>query len=206
MITDIEDYFSKGCGRCDRFDTPECSTRLWEPGLLQLRDLCREYGLGETVKWGQPCYVYRNRNIAIIGAFRGDFRLTFFDAALLKDSDVVLERSGPNTRHPNMLRFSTPSDVSEREPTIRTCLTRLIDCADAGLRPAREALPIEIPAELEEAMKRDPELAAAFAALTPGRQRSYVVNLNSAKKSETRFTRIAKFRSRILAGKGALER
>ena len=206
MITDIDDYFSKGCGRCDRFDTPECSTRLWEPGLLQLRDLCRECGLDETVKWRQPCYVYRNRNIAIIGAFRGDFRLTFFDAALLKDSDVVLERSGPNTRHPNMLRFSTPSDVSEREPTIRTCGMRLIDCADAGLRPATEALPIEVTAELEEAMKHDPELAVAFAALTPGRQRSYVVNLNSAKKSETRVTRIAKFRSRILAGKGALER
>ena len=64
MITDIEDYFTKGCGRCDRFAAPECSTRRWVDGLNGLRRLCRETDLIETVKWAYPCYVHAGRNIA----------------------------------------------------------------------------------------------------------------------------------------------
>ena len=78
--------------------------------------------------------------------------------------------------------------------------------AEAGIKPSQEAVAIAWRAELAEALDADPELAAAFHGLTPGRQRSYVVNLNGAKKSETRVSRIAAFRERILAGKGALER
>lgn len=74
MVTDIEDYFSKGCGRCDRFATPDCATRTWQEGLSALRRICRDMGLRETVKWGHPCYKHAGRNIAIIGALRGDFR------------------------------------------------------------------------------------------------------------------------------------
>ena len=68
MITDIEDYFTRGCGRCERFATPDCSTRQWESGLNALRRICLEAGLAEAVKWGHPCYLHRERNIAIIGA------------------------------------------------------------------------------------------------------------------------------------------
>ena len=84
MITDIEDYFSKGCGRCDRFATPDCSTRQWDRGLRRLRQICLDAGLVETVKWGHPCYMRSGRNIVILGAFRGDFRISFFDAALIQ--------------------------------------------------------------------------------------------------------------------------
>jgi uncharacterized protein YdeI (YjbR/CyaY-like superfamily) len=87
MIEDIEDYFARGCGRCGRFATPDCSTRRWEEGLRGLRRLCREAGLAETVKWGHPCYMHAGRNLAILGAFRGDFRLSFFDAALMRDPE-----------------------------------------------------------------------------------------------------------------------
>ena len=80
MITEIEDFFTKGCGRCARFDTPDCSARVWGDGLLALRALCREAGLVETVKWGHPCYMHAGRNVALIGALRGDFRLNFFEA------------------------------------------------------------------------------------------------------------------------------
>ena len=83
MITRIEDYFARGCGRCARFDTADCDTRHWADGLAELRTLCLGAGLVETVKWGHPCYMHSGRNIAIIGAFRGDFRLSFFEAALL---------------------------------------------------------------------------------------------------------------------------
>lgn len=206
MITDIEDYFTLGCGRCDRFRTADCSTRRWEGGLAALRDICLDLGLVETVKWGHPCYMHGDRNVAILGAFRSDFRLNFFDAALLQDSEGILEKRGANTQHPDMIRFSENSEVREREGTIRQYLTEMMGYAEAGTRPPRVVVELEWPDELVEALAADSELASAFHALTPGRQRSYLINLNSARKSATRVTRIGKFRDRIIQGKGALER
>lgn len=206
MITDIEDFFTKGCGRCDRFATPDCSTRRWIEGLEQLRRICLDVGLEETLKWAHPCYAHAGRNVAIFGAFRGDYRLTFFHAALLKDPAGVLERSGPNTRHPDMIRFTRNEDVAAREPVIRTYLTEAMGYAAAGVKAPKEARELDLPDELIAALDADPELAEAFHQLTPGRQTSYVIHLASAKKPETRVARIAKARAKILAGKGALER
>lgn len=206
MITDIEDYFSLGCGRCARFATPDCSARQWSRGLGDLRRVCLESGLVETVKWGHPCYMHGDRNIAIIGAFRGDFRLSFFDAALMVDPEGVLEKQGPHTRHPDMIRFTDDAQVSEMKPVILSYFKEAIGYAEAGSKPPREPSEIVLPDELVEALASDPELAVAFQALTPGRQRSYVINLRSAKKPETRIARIAKYRDKILVGKGATER
>lgn len=206
MITDIEDYFSKGCGRCERFATPECSTRQWTQGLSDLRRICRDAGLDETVKWGHPCYMHAGRNIAIIGALRGDFRLSFFNAALMKDPESILEKQGPNTRHPDMIRFTDNRQVSDKEPIILSYLNEAMSYAEKGIKPPKEEEVLELPGELVEALNADPELAEAFRGLTPGRQKSYVINLNSAKKSDTRTARIAKFRDKIIAGKGAMER
>jgi uncharacterized protein YdeI (YjbR/CyaY-like superfamily) len=206
VITDIEEYFSEGCGRCDRFATAECSTRQWAGGLLALRQLCLDVKLVETVKWAHPCYMHNDRNIAIIGAFRSDFRLTFFHAALMKDPAHVLERQGPNTKHPDMIRFTDNGHVGAMEAVIRSYLQEAMQYADAGIMPPKDTSEIELPHELAEALDADPELAEAFYKLTRGRQRSYVINLNSAKKPETRISRIVAFRQRILAGKGATER
>lgn len=206
MITDIEDYFAKGCGRCERFDTPDCSTRRWRTGLLRLRAICRDAGLEEAVKWGHPCYMHAGRNIAIIGAVRDDFRLSFFDAALMKDPEGVLERPGPNTRHADMIRFTANAAVDDLEPVIGAYLAEAMDYAERGVKPPRDHSEPDWPEELADAMDADPELAEAFHALTPGRRKSYVINLNSAKQSETRVKRIARFRDRIIAGKGAMER
>jgi uncharacterized protein YdeI (YjbR/CyaY-like superfamily) len=205
MITDVEDFFAKGCGRCPRFDTPDCSTRRWAAGLRRLRQICLSVGLVEAVKWAHPCYMHADRNIAIIGALRADFRISFFHAALLKDPNRVLERQGPNTRDPDMIRFTDNGQVAVLEPFIRTYLIEAMGYAEAGIKPAKSSIEVELPSELAEALSIDPELAAAFHRLTPGRQKSYVINLNSAKKAETRIARIAKFRDKILAGKGALE-
>ena len=205
MITEIEDYFSLGCGRCERFATADCSTRRWIGGLLALRKICIDLKLVETVKWAHPCYMHKDRNIALLGAFRDDFRISFFNAALMKDPEGVLERQGPNTKHPDMIRFTDNPQVAAMEGTIRSYLKEAMSYAEAGIMPAKEAGEIELPSELAEALDSDPELAEAFHSLTPGRQRSYVINLNSAKKPETRISRIAAFRDRILNGKGALE-
>ena len=206
MITDIEEYFSKGCGRCERFATPDCSTRQWIRGLTELRRICLEAGLVETVKWAHPCYMHGDRNIVILGAFRSDFRISFFNAALMKDPKGILEKQGPNTRHPDMIRFTKNTQVTEREPVIMSYLIEAMGYAEAGIKPPKEQGELELPDELLEALESDSELADAFHSLTPGRQKGYVINLNSAKKPETRISRIAKFRGKILAGKGATER
>lgn len=206
MITDIEDFFTKGCGRCARFATPDCSTRLWIRGLNDLRRICRDMGLSEHVKWAHPVYMHAGRNIALIGAFRGDFRLSFMNAGLLNDTEGVLEPPGPNSAVPGMIRFTDVAQVARMEPVIRAYLRQLMDHAEAGTKPPKVDREIEMPDELADALDGDPELAEAFAALTPGRQKSYLFNLMQAKKPETRVARIEKFRPRIIAGKGALER
>ena len=206
MIEHIDDYFSKGCGRCKRFSTPDCSVHLWARGLAELRNLCLEAGLREAVKWGHPCYMHNNRNIALFGAFKGNFRLTFLNASLLKDPEGVLERQGPNSQYPSMMRFTDSAEVAERAKIIRAYLSEAMSYADAGIRPTKVERDLPFPDELLEALDADPELAEAFHALTPGRQKSYLINLNSAKKPETRVSRIAHFRAKILAGKGSMDR
>ena len=150
--------------------------------------------------------MHAERNIAIIGAFRADFRLTFFNAALMTDPDRVLEKQGPNTRHPDAVRFTDNAQVTIMAPVILSYLREAMGYAEAGIQPPKDAREIDVPDEMTEALDADPELAEAFHALTPGRQKSYAINLNAAKTSATRVSRIAKFRDHILAGKGATER
>lgn len=206
MITDIEDYFTKGCGRCKRFDTPQCSAQIWRDGVVALRKLCLAAGLEETVKWAHPTYMHKDRNIAMIGAFQGDFRFSFLNATLLKDPEGVLEKAGPNAQVPSVLRFDSVQKVNEFAPIINAYIAEAMSYADKGIKPVKIVREIEMPEELTEALAADPELSEAFDALTPGRQKSYAFALNNAKKSETRIARIAKYRDKIIAGKGALDR
>lgn len=205
MITRIDDFFSKGCGRCARFATPDCSTRLWNTALVDLRKLCLVAGLTETVKWGHPCYMHAGRNIAILGAFRNDCTISFFHARLLRDPDKILQKAGPNTQHASVIRFAETGQVTAMAPSISACLTEAMGYAEAGIEPPKEKCQINLPGEMIDALDSDHDLAEAFHKLTPGRQRSYVINLASAKTSATKVTRITKFRNRILAGKGANE-
>lgn len=206
MITDPDAYFAQGCGRCDRFATPDCSTRRWLPGLLTLRRICRDAGLTEVAKWGHPVYLHAGRKIAILGAFRGDFRLSFFNAALMQDPEGFLQKQGPNTRHADCLRFTDTAAPAALEPMIRAYLAEAMGYADRGLLPPKEPTEADLPAELVEALDADPDLAEAFAALTPGRQKSWALHLTDAKTTATRLARIRKGRAKILAGKGAQER
>ena len=206
MITNVEHYFESGCGRCDRFATPECSTKLWQGGLADLRRICRDVGLSEHAKWGHPCFMHSGRNIVIIGAFRENFRLSFFNAALMKDPHRTLIGQGPNSSHPDCLKFDDSAQVGASEAIIREYLLEAIGYAEQGIRPPKVERELELPDELIEALESDAELGEAFDKLTPGRQRSYMFALNSTKSSATRVARIIKFRDKIIAGKGALDR
>ncbi len=206
MITNVETYFTSGCGRCDRFATDACASKIWAAGLADLRGLCLAAGLEETVKWGHPCYMFAGRNLAIIGAFKGDFRLTFFNAALMTDRMGILENQGPNSQHPDMIRFTASEQVGEKSALITAYLLEAMGYAKAGLLPSKTTRDIDTPPELIETLDADPDLAEAFHALTPGRQKSWLFHLNSTKIPATRFARIEKGRAKIMAGKGALDR
>ncbi len=206
MITEIEDYFTKGCGRCPRFDTQDCSTTLWAPGLAHLRRLCLSAGLTETLKWGHPCYTITGRNIAILGATRTDFRLNFFNPALMTDPAGILEKQGPNTQHAGMIRLTNPAQVTPLEPTIIAYLTEAATYAAQGRTAPKTPTDLQLPTELTDALDADPELAEAFHALTPGRQKSYIYALTTTQNPATRINRITKFRDKILAGKAATDR
>ena len=207
MISDIEDYFAKGCDRCARFATPDCSVQQWSHGLAALRALCLELGLSEHVKWGHPCYMHAGRNIAVFGAFRDDFRLSFMNVSLLTDTYDVLEPIGPNSQSRSVLRFRSNTEVTEKSDIMRAYLGALMEAAATGIKPSpRPKSELILPEELNDAMDADPALAAAFAALTPGRQRGWTLHFTSAKQSATRIRRIEKARAAIIAGKGWNER
>lgn len=206
MITDVAVFFTDGCGRCDRFATAACASKIWADGLAGLRALCLGAGLTETAKWGHPCYMFAGRNLAIIGAFKGDFRLTFFNAALMTDPMGILEKQGPNSQNPDMMRFTSVASVTEKSAHITAYLTEAMGYAQAGITPPKTVRDIDTPPELIETLDADPALAEAFCALTPGRQKSWLFHLNSTKSPATRYARIEKGRTKIMAGKGALDR
>ncbi len=207
MITDINDYFTKGCDRCAKFATPACATQIWADGLAALRALCLDAGLTETVKWGQPCYMHGDRNIAIFGALQDSFRLSFMNGSLLKDTEGVLEKNGPNTENASVMKFRSADEVAAKADTIRAYLTELQDYADAGMKPApKHHADLILPDELITAFDADPDFGAAFDTLTPGRKRGWNLHFTSAKQSATRARRIAKARDQIMAGKGWNER
>ena len=139
MITHSDDYFTKGCGRCGRFETPDCSVHLWSQGLAALRQLCLEAGLTETVKWGHPCYQEGDRNIALLGAHRDCYVLTFCNAALLKDPEQILERAGPNTQTADLVRFADVRDVVAAASVAVDDVRRRVAATPAARPYARDA-------------------------------------------------------------------
>jgi uncharacterized protein YdeI (YjbR/CyaY-like superfamily) len=123
----------------------------------------------------------------------------------MRDPEDILQKQGPNTRHADCLRFTDNTAPTTLEPVIRAYLAEAKGYAEQGLLPPKEAAEVDLPGELVEALDADPDLAEAFAALTPGRQKSWSLHLNSTKNPATRYARIGKGRMKILAGKGATE-
>lgn len=205
MITDPNEFFLQGCGRCERGGTDDCSSRLWAEGLAHLRRICLDAGLDEVAKWGHPCYTLNGANIAILGAFRGDFHLSFFKASLMKDPQRLFIKRGENTQVASVISFSSHKEVKKLERVLRAYLDEAIAIERAGLKPKRSPPKVELPDELAEALQNDAVLSEAFFKLTPGRQRGYCMTIGSAKQSATRVKRIEKYRPQILAGKGFQE-
>lgn len=203
MMTDINDYFTKGCGRCAKFDTPDCVVQTWGDGLARLRAICLGLGMSETLKWGHPAYTHAGRNIAVFGAFKSHFRLSFMNSDLLEDTDTILEPLGPNSRAPSQVSFTHTDQVTEKQPILERYLRQLMACAEAGIKPPpRTADPLVMDDALTQALAQDAEFNTAWDALTPGRKRSWCLHINAAKQVQTRINRVSKARAAVLIGKG----
>lgn len=179
----------------------------WGAEMAALRGLALECGLGEALKWGKPCFTHDGANVAILQPFCDECRLMFFKGALLPDPEGILGLQGANTQAARVVRVKGPADVARLAPALRALFLAAVAAEDAGQRvpmPAKENL--ELPAELLDRLDGDPDLAAAFAALTPGRQRSWVLHVTGAKQAATRIARIDKAAAAIRAGKGWNER
>lgn len=177
----------------------------WPEELAALRPILLGCGLDESIKWGKPCYSDGDRNIAIMQEMKGFLALMFFKGALLDDPQGVLRSQGPNSRSARRVELTSVDDVAAHEATIRDLVASAIAVEEAGLSvgPAPE---LELCEELTERLAADPELAAAFEALTPGRQREYNLHIADAKQAKTREARIDKYVPQILAGKGMRDR
>ena len=205
MISDVNDYFIKGCGRCERFDTPDCNALRWHAGLQELRRICLGTGLVETVKWGQPCYTLNGKNVAILGAFRRHFTLTFFKPSLMANAQGLMTKRGENSRTEGVIKFEDSAQVTQLEPALIAYLHEAIEIERKGLKPAKVQAAVELTATMIDVLDEDPALAEAFHALTPGRQRGYCIVVGSAKTAQTERNRMAKYRAKIIAGKGPNE-
>ena len=178
---------------------------LWPDEVAELRTVLLGTGLTEEFKWGKPCYAFDGANIAIVQQFKEFLALMFFKGALLPDPARVLESQGPNTRSALRMTFTSVEDVRRLARTVGEYVTAAIAVEQAGLTmgPPDELVLVD---ELQDRLDADPELKAAFEALTPGRRREYHLHISGAKRSETRAGRVDKAVPRILAGKGLRDR
>ncbi|MGA9277348.1 YdeI/OmpD-associated family protein, partial [Ilumatobacter sp.] len=159
-----------------------------------------------TIKWGKPCYcIDDDENVILIQEFSDHLALMFFQGVLLDDPAGVLHAQGPNTHGPKRMKFTSVDDVESLAEVIATYVDEAVDHARAGteLPPRPEE---ELATELQERLADNNELAEAFNALTPGRQREYNLHISDAKQAATRNRRIDKVVPRILDGKGLRDR
>jgi len=176
--------------------------KKWRAEMAKLRSIALDCGLGEELKWGKPCYTFEQSNVGIIQPFKDQCAFMFFKGALLKDPDGLLEKPGANSRAARRMMFVSLDEVAEKEDRLRAFIADAIAVEKAGLKVAARERPDPLPAELEEMFTEVGRLRKAFGALTPGRQRAYLLHFSGAKQSKTRRSRIEKCVPRILDGKG----
>lgn len=192
MNSQVDQYISQAGGLQD--------------SLNLLRRILGEFPLQEDFKWRTPCYRFNNANLVLLGYSANGCSLGFLKGALLQDPKQLLQAPGQNTRAARMLAFADVQAVQQMEPQLRAFIEQAIELEKSGAKIDFEkdrALPY--PDELTRHMDEDPAFAKAFRALTPGRQRGYILHFSQAKQSATRTARIQKYHRRICQGKGILD-
>lgn len=206
MVTSVDAFFTSGCGRCPKFDTPDCKVHKWQPELAKLRAIVLDCGLTEVLKWGHPVYTYEKSNVVMIGAFTDNCVLSFFKGALLYDEAGILSRPGENTQSGRVIRFAGVREIEALEPLLKAYIFEAAEVEKEGLKAHfKKTEEYAVPEEFQRKLDENPALKAAFQALTPGRQRGYLLHFSVPKQSKTREARIEKCLPLIFRGKGLHE-
>ncbi len=179
----------------------------WQEAFEKLRRIILECQLSEELKWGQPCYTFQKKNIVLIHGFKEYCALLFFKGALLKDAKGVLIQQTENVQAGRQVRFTHLREIVKMEPVLKANVSEAIEVEKSGLKVAlKKTSEFEMPEEFRRKIDEIPALKTAFASLTPGRQRGYLLHFSAAKQSKTRESRIGKCMPQILKGKGLNDR
>jgi len=177
--------------------------KAWQKELQMLREIVLECGLVEAVKWRTPCYTFDEHNVAFIGAFKESCVLSFLKGALLKDAQALLEKPGANTQAARVIRLKDAEQIKALTPVLKAYVLEAIEIEKSGLKVEfKKTSDFAFPEEFQKKLDEDAKFKAAFEALTPGRQRGYLLYFSGAKQSKTRESRVEKYRAKILDGKG----
>lgn len=175
----------------------------WRLEMTALRALLLDCPLIEDLKWGVPCYTLDGKNVVLIHAFKDYCALLFHKGALMKDPEGILIQQTDNVQSARQIRFTGLDEIKRMQNLLKAYVHDAIEVEKAGLKVVRKAVSeFAMPQEFADALGADAALKAAFEALTPGRQRAYLLHFSSAKQSATRQSRVDKCRARILDGKG----
>lgn len=202
MNPEVDNYFVDGCGRCALGGTPDCKVNSWQKEMKELRLIILDCGLTEEVKWGVPCYTYQGGNIFTMSALKDYCAIGFFKGVLINDIHGILEKPGENTQAARLIKFTSVDQIVEIEHQLRAYIQEAIEIEKAGLKVPMKKNPEPVPEELQDKLDNDPIFKEAFEALTPGRQRGYVLHFSGAKQAKTRLSRIEKCTPKIFEGKG----
>jgi uncharacterized protein YdeI (YjbR/CyaY-like superfamily) len=177
--------------------------KRWAAEYAVLRQFCLASGLNEELKWGQACYDLNGSNVVLIHGFKDYCALLFMKGALLKDPEGILIQQTKNVQAARQMRFASLADINKHKAAVKAYIKEAIAIEKSGAKvKMRGVAQFTVPAEFQKRLDDDPKLAEAFHALTPGRQKGYLLHFAEAKQSATRAARVDKHAPRILKGLG----
>ena len=175
----------------------------WQEEYRRLRTIMLGCGLTEGLKWGVPCYTFQKSNIVLIHGFKEYCALLFHKGALLSDTDNMLIQQTKNVQSARQLRFSNLDEIVRQAATIKAYTYEAMEVEKAGLKvQLKETAAFDMPEEFKQKLEENPTVKRAFEALTPGRQRAYLLHFSQARQAKTREARIEKCLPQILNGEG----
>lgn len=191
---------SKTNSKVDKFLS---TAKTWQEEFEQLRTILLDCDLTEEFKWGKPCYTFEGNNIVLMHGFKNYCALLFHKGVLLDDKANILIQQTKNTQSARQIRFTSADEIVEMEHIIKAYVNEAIEVEKAGLEvDFKDTSEFEFPEEFQSKLEDNPELEKAFEALTPGRQRGYLLYFSGAKQSKTREARVERYVQHILDGKG----
>ena len=181
--------------------------KKWQKETDKLRNIALDCYLTEEMKWGKPCFTFSGKNIAIVIPLKESCAFSFFKGALLRDSKRILERIGEHTQAGRWIKFTSVREITSLQSTLSRYLYEAIQLEESGKKvELRKPSEYAIPDELQTVLDGNAALQAAFQALTPGRRKSYIFHISSAKQARTRQARAERCAPMILSGRGFNER